>query len=442
MTQLSSITFAAGAITSAYGAYSYCTAKGKQKNKQKESAKRVMAVGLGLLAVGAALHYFGNTQVKLEKSKSTHIDTEILDPNQENIAPDYLKPYVNALKGRAVPKTGAPLTKFPSHLAKFPHAGLLATKDGGICVIDDIDQLPPLEECEQRLSPFVKKIQWSNPERYAAATAHTNRWGKGYEFMIQRSGYNRFTFGMDKTIVTNYQEGLKTVEREFLQDPDFANASESSIVDSIKEIHKTFAKNVKHKDPGSSINPGVFREIGMLISDEKTERSLEGFKKVLKERNGSEMDFANLNSWFVKNKKYGSIEAASPHHTPEEIATLKKIVHVAIDFDKVPSAMLGFAKRLKEIYSLVTNKIVHPIAPAAWAHQECGDIHAFLDINGRVCRSVANSILEWGGIKGVVFPQEQSYTAAVQADQKSPGSLAGYFVDVINWNAMQNAFNS
>ncbi len=418
MTQLSSITFAAGAIATAYGAYSYCSAKGKGKTQQRETAKRVIAVGLGLLAAGAAIQYFGKA------------DT-----------PDYLKPYVESLKGRSLPKTGAPITEFPPYLSKFPHPGFLATKEGGICVFEDIDELPPLDECQESFTTLIADIKRDMPDVYAEGTRHSIRWGKGYGILTHDSGYNRFNFGMDKTIVDNYGKGLKTAEHLFLQDPDFANASESSIVDSVKELHRTFAQNVKHEMPYVKINPGIFRTEEVFIGNGKMEFNQEAMTQALKENNGSEADFANLKSWIAKVRKYG-IEAAKPYNTPEEIATVKKIAYMPIDFEQIPSAMLRLAKKLKEIYSLVTNQIVHPIAPAAWVHQECGEIHPFKDINGRVCRTLANDVLQWGGIKGIVFPKDALYTAAIKADQKSIGSFAKYLVDVINWNTDQKAFNS
>ncbi len=434
---LTPISYAAGAITAAYGAYSYCTAKGKHKKQQMDTAKRVIAVGLGLLAVGAALQYFGKIQgVKID-TPTPQIEPKILEPIPE----EYLKPYVESLKGRALPKTGAPITQFPPHLSKFPHPGLLTTKEGGICVLEDMDELPPLDECQETFTLLIKQIKRNMPDVYADGTSHSSRWGKGYGLVIDNVGYKRFNFGMDKTIVDNYGKGLKTAERLFLQDPDFANASESSIVDSIKELHRTFAENVKHKEPGLKINPGVFRTKELLVGDDKMELSLDGMRQALKENNGEAADFANLESWFAKIERYG--EAVKSYSTPEEIATVKKVVHLPIDSKEVPSAMLGLAKKLKEIYSLVKNQIVHPIAPAAWVHQECGDIHAFSDINGRVCRTLANVVFQWGGVKGIVFPKDALYTAAIKADQKSAGSLVGYFVDVINWNAeQQKALNS
>ncbi|MBS0629523.1 MAG: Fic family protein [Verrucomicrobia bacterium] len=432
---LSSFSIAAGAITTAYGAYSYCTAKGKHRNKQKETAWKVMGVGVALMAAGGAIHYFGKTQPVAITPQPPAIENDTLTP-------DYLKPYVDAIKGKDVPGVGEPLKQFPPYLAKFPHPGTLANPDGGMCIIDEMDQLPPLEECEEKLRLVVRHIRQEMPEVYAAGTAHRPRWYKGYELKtFQPSGYNHLSFGMDKALVEGYGNGLKAVEKSFLQNPNLENASDKEIVDSIKGVHRTLTANVQHREIDYPINPGVLRRNEMIIGDDKMEQSPEGLEKKLKEIGGTVADLANLKSWLAKGQKYGNFELAKHYVTPEETATMKKLVYMPMDSEKVPAAMKDLARKIKEIYSLIKNQLVHPVPAAAYVHQQCGDIHPFNDFNGRVCRPLMNAVLQWGGIKGIIFPSEERYTEAVVQDQKGIRSFAEYLIDIINWNAEQKAFN-
>lgn len=63
------------------------------------------------------------------------------------------------------------------------------------------------------------------------------------------------------------------------------------------------------------------------------------------------------------------------------------------------------------------------------------------DGNGRECRSLMNIVLQWGGIKGVGVPYDDPYTAAIKADQKTPGTFVKYLIDLIKWNNDQKVLN-
>ncbi len=438
MTQLSSITFAAGAITTAYGAYSYATVKGKKRHVEEQRAKamKVMAVGVGLLSVGAALYFYGRGPVP-------QLEEQILDAEHEKNAPEYLKPYVNRLLGKAVPKAGNAITKFPPHLYKFPHSGYLTTKEGWNCKLPF--NVPPLEECHDAWAPRVEELKIEQPSAYALATMdHESRWAKGRLLVTAvQSKFKEFGLGMDKTIPTSYARGLKLAEGLFLQDPHFESQSERSIVDSIKEVHRVMVENVKHKNPSLEMGGGIFRSENAVIADDRMHNwSEEGFKKYLKAHGGLESEYKHVDSWFEKVDRYDGAVPPYDEMSAEEMATIKKIVHLPMEHTQIPAGMLDFAKKLKEIYSLVKRKLLHPIPAAAWTHQQCGEIHPFNDGNGRICRALQNVVLQWGGIKGVVISDDPIYTHFIKEDNKLAGIFSEYLDKTIRWNAMQKAFNS
>src|SRR5262249_543027 len=123
-----------------------------------------------------------------------------------------------------------------------------------------------------------------------------------------------------------------------------------------------------------------------------------------------------------------------------EMATLKKIVFIPITPDQVPEAMVKFARRLKEIWSLVKSRILHPVPAGAWVHHKCGEIHPFNEGNGGVCRALMNIFLQLGGIKSIVIPNNHDYMVAVRNNQKLAGSFVNYLIKMIQWNTAQKSF--
>lgn len=335
------ISYAAGAITTAYGAYSYYTAKqGKRPAsvKQRENAKKIMALGIGLLAVGAGLSIYSSLQPKI---------------------PGYLEPYVKAMKGRAAAQASAPLKKFPGYLYKFPHPEFVATDKGWLCKIPPT--LPALEKCDRFGEKMIKIVKVQAPEHLEAALKHTTRWGKGYGFGADLNlGFTQINLGMDKSIVSNYQEALEKAEEVFLQDPIFSARSDTSVIDSIKNIHKILFNNVLHKDSLQKIDAGEFRKLNAMVGDDSTVFSLEGIETALKKVGGTKADLGNFFSYIEKIRKYGSSEVAQEHFTEDEISAIRKVFFLPIYADKVPGAMIDFAKKFKEIGQLVVEKVLHP----------------------------------------------------------------------------------
>ena len=89
--------------------------------------------------------------------------------------------------------------------------------------------------------------------------------------------------------------------------------------------------------------------------------------------------------------------------------------------------MREFITQLKEY----AQSDMHPVALAAWAHIEIGRIHPFGDGNGRTARIIMNTLLMRGGYSPVVIPDDDEYSAQVNADQASPGVFAEYLASLV-----------
>jgi len=400
-----------GAITTLYGAYSYFTAPGKAQ-KQREKAKIIMAVGVGLLAAGIAVSYYS-----------------------QQSTPEYLQSYVRKLKGRVVPQAEGPIKQFPENLYRFRHPGFYALNNGDMCKLPNGDAEPPFDQCPAYVKALVNSFKSWNSNFQSLVEAQEFRFGKGYPIknaFPQSYGFTEITTGMDPRIITNYKKSLETAEKLFLQ-----NEAPHSTLESIKKIHEVMMKDVLHQSPGIEMKGGILRTEGMLVGDDKMEFSFDGLKKKLKEVGGTLADHQNLSSWIAKLSKYGTIEAADPHLKEAERAVLKKIVFVPTSPADLPKAMLQFSKRFQEICRLVKDRLLHPVPGAAWVHHTCTENHPFGDGNGGLCRTLMNVVLQKGGIKAIAIPDDDIYTAAIKANDKLPGSFVNYLLKMIQWNSNQ-----
>ena len=79
-----------------------------------------------------------------------------------------------------------------------------------------------------------------------------------------------------------------------------------------------------------------------------------------------------------------------------------------------------------------------PVEAAAWVHQKLGNIHPFGDGNGRVARDWMNAVLQLGGHKAIVFPDDEKYTAAIRKDQRNQQKFVDFLREIIDWNSKQS----
>lgn len=246
---------------------------------------------------------------------------------------------------------------------------------------------------------------------------------------------SRITVGTDKKKIENYKKAIGYVEKTVLQAPDFFEGDSTKIIHAIKGTNKHLCQQLLP-------NAGKYRTLAVLVMDAKIkDGKAETTEEVLARNGGTAADFKNWNKIIQKIGQYGTFEKAFDHVSKEEIETLKKIGFVACRPEEVPSEMIALADRIQEIGLKIINREVDAVAAAAYVHQEIVKVHPFEDGNGRTARIWMNAMLQLGGFKAVVLPDGDEYSAAVDEDQKSPGTFVSYLEKTIEWNSKQEVLS-
>ena len=100
--------------------------------------------------------------------------------------------------------------------------------------------------------------------------------------------------------------------------------------------------------------------------------------------------------------------------------------------------MDSLASKLKELGSGILDQKVDAIEAASTIHCKIGNIHPFKDGNGRLARLWMNILLQLGGYRSVIFPNDDAYTAAVVREQAGGvGAFSKFLEEIILWNRQQ-----
>lgn len=222
---------------------------------------------------------------------------------------------------------------------------------------------------------------------------------------------------MDPKKLTNHRNCLAYLEKTVLQNPDFfTDSSPDEIVEAIKESHRFIMSG--STDPDNI--PGQFRALQAVVIEDGNEFSVDSLRRLLKKHKATKKELEIFDQSITKMEKYGPIKGYE-EFTYEEQAVWRIFAHIPTAPECIEQDMLDFAEELKEVGIKLEAGKVSCIDAAAWAHQQIGWIHPFSDGNGRVARAWMNSLLQRGGVKAVVFPDDTRYTKAVRKDQLHPG---------------------
>lgn len=363
----------------------------------------------------------------------TFEDTQIQCPNsfQSQGPPECLQSDFCGVSSNAVHT--APIVKFPTYLPKVMHPGLMAGEKGLLCEIPKDLKLPTFKSCDvisKFVVDFVKKNQ---PEKYVAAIEDKNgRNEKGITFShgLKKLPIQKVTIGMDFQKVTNFEKALAYIERTVFSNLDSLENDEQVIINAIKTTNKILLKKF-------SENAGEYRKGAVLVFGGNSRRN--NLSELLRQKKGTAEDQEHLNSFLKKLATYEIVEEAFEKASADELRVLEKIVYIPPRSNEIDDQMITFAKGLREAISSIRNHKCNAIVAAALTHQEIVRIHPFEDANGRTARIWMNTILQIGGEKSVIFPDEEEYDKAVAKDQSSPGKFSSYLVKVIEWNKQQDA---
>jgi len=394
------------------------------------TVKKIMAVAfIAFLLCGVFIPFIA-TSYQLSSPGSTNAAS--LHTKDCSQVPLYLCPYSSEL-ANIVPPQSHSIGRFPNYLDKAVHPGFISTPKGYLCQIQKKTDLS-FKECEKLVDEAAENIQSEMPDTYEMITAPSE---KGFGILISTESGSplKVTFGMDARKITNQKKALQYLEKKVLNDPDFFEKGEEELIRTIKKTHEIILEKL-------SSSAGKFRKDSMIVRDDQTELTIPGLKKALAEKGGTNEDKKHLDSLLRKSvKSDGSLVIDIKKINAKEKAAFSKIAFIACPHEEVENKITLFATELKEMAVKIKAQEIDPIAVAAYVHQQIGNIHPFDDANGRTARIWMNTMLQLGGHKAVVIPNDSEYTEAVVNDQKTPGTFTAYLEEIIEWNLQRKSFH-
>lgn len=353
------------------------------------------------------------------------------------VPPHYLNPYIAKLNFSAVPLSAHPITEFPAYFPKVVIPGYMSGKNNDLCAIPKI-KMPSFSDCETIANEVHQIIQENYPELYAKEIAAkpltTLERGFAFDLAEQSDDYSirRIALGVDSRKIENYIKAIDYVQENVLKVPSFFEGDSETVLHAILKTHQ-------HLTVGIIDNSGEFRTGDAIVFEGKfKDGRRETPEETLKRRGGTKQDFENWKSIKKKSRQMGGLEEALDSLTKREIKTLNKIGFLPSRVKEIKREMVELSERIQEMALKVIHGELEAVAAAAFVHQEIGRIHPFEDGNGRLARIWTNVMLQLGGIKAVIFPDQEKYIEAVIEDQKSPGAFAHYLEEVIEWNSQQD----
>ena len=124
------------------------------------------------------------------------------------------------------------------------------------------------------------------------------------------------------------------------------------------------------------------------------------------------------------------------HLDTDELRILHMIGHIPCLPEKILTQLNIIANQIKELVMNVQNKKIDAIIAASYVHQELITVYPFMHGNKRTARIWMNIMLQMGGHKAIVIPNDD-YSIEIIKDRKSPGSFVTYLEKVIRWNREQ-----
>lgn len=323
-----------------------------------------------------------------------------------------LAPYLEKA-GELSPTYATPLKRFPENLSAFFSNGLGAVGNGEkACDLDgDIGNYLECDKVAKEITRLIsqegmdKKIYTGNPDDPQLILSIPASEGTPLRVVVRHNPQEH----------ANYCAAMKHVEENWLQDPCFLDKTDNELLDEIMRLHNLL----------SGENHTGFRNAPVFVS-----RTLgyyvEDHLKKLQEMNVSQREI-KLYLDSRERVERAEREFSKTSLTKAERAVWEKVVYFPPEAREVSGRMRSFVRKLREY----ANSDADPVALAAWAHCEFGSIHPYGDYNGREARLIMNAILERGGYRPVIFPNDDEYSAVVNADQAAPGVFAGYLASLI-----------
>lgn len=334
----------------------------------------------------------------------------------------------------------SPLDSFSPLLGRIAHPGLFPTTKGDAYCKIPAKKIFTQEQCDATADDIGQVFKRTQPETYnrimkrALSIGFEQESAKGFlvggltpgkPFAAEISPIEHVAFAVSPAVLKDHKAAIAYLQKTVLRQEDFFQKDSADIIKTMKKTHEIMLRHALIAAPGQ------FRTEDLFITADHVKKDFEGYKKELLANGGTANDVRILKGIWAK---MISRPNWTSFCTEEELAVFKKIAFFPPAFEKIPAAMKVFADQLKIRIEKMRNGEADVVETAAWAHQEIGRIHPFLDGNGRMARAWMSTILQLGGIRGVIFPDDAEYTQAIIAEQRGVGSFADYLREMIRWN--------
>jgi len=248
-------------------------------------------------------------------------------------------------------------------------------------------------------------------------------------------GVSQITIGVNPKKVLNFNKALSFIEDVVLKNPrDFFSQNALKIEEVIRETHRKILNGL---EPLKGTPAGTYRKMASFVTKAMTDKDKGNYLRLAMERGRQE--FPEVYETLMK--KFLSVFKTEDLilNEGEREFFQKYIGFVPPPPEKIPELMRSLASEIKSLANGILDRRVDAVDAAATVHSKMGDIHPFGDGNGRLARLWMNVMLQIGGYRAVIFPDDQAYTSAIMRQQSGEvGAFKKLLEEVILWNRRQN----
>ena len=310
-----------------------------------------------------------------------------------------------------------PIPAFPESIARNRHAGLVYNRQGDMfCSFPRRKTTTPHKTCDTFTEQFKRK---QDGLLNSISISEKGANDRGYLLGLPGSAVDVLHVKLNPQKYKNYKDAIRYLEISILDDPSFFQKTTVKIEQTLRTTHNLMSKYLGKEAQGYRVNEViVFRD----MPDFKPETT---YKKIIS-NGGTEEDIQIFHGVHKRAAEAGSFDAIAGSLTAKEHAAWSFLGYVAPSPHQIPKLMNQFAHEIKDLGNKVLSKQISPIDAAAEIHMAITRIHPFADGNGGLARLYANIFLQLGGIRAPLYPDDATYTTAVEEDDCNPGTFAKY----------------
>ncbi len=173
-----------------------------------------------------------------------------------------------------------------------------------------------------------------------------------------------------------------------------------------------------------------YRTDEALLIDANKEWTKAEMEALFNENGGNQQDIKHINSIYEKYETFHSLVNVANLLKDEELTVLKKFIPTSPHAELVPFKLKELSFQIQYLVEKIKLKQIHPIAAAAYIHQEIIRIQPYKTKNMDAATSWMNLILQMGCYMGFSAPDQLHFDAMLD-DLKHPGSFVTFIEDCI-----------